>query len=87
MLVDSGNVPRRLADGLPYKLVVDSRQAQCVQFVSLEKNYSTHLMLSTVNLSNINYTLRCFTRSVLGECASDKPLIVKIDNNSETANL
>lgn len=88
MLADSSDIPRRLAEGLPYKVLIDSHEPRCVQFISLWKNYSTHLLLSTSNMSNINYSVVCLSRSSWGTCKNDKqPLIIKTDSNLEMTNL
>lgn len=87
VLADGSDIPRRLSEGLPYKVTLEANASKCIQFVSMEQNISTHLLLSTHNVSNVNYSLRCFSRTSWGSCNDDQDLIVRRDGNTEMVNI
>ena len=87
MLADSSDIPRRLAEGFPYKLIVDPKTEKCVQFLSLEGAQSTHVVLSSNDISKINYTVSCYERFAWQRCNSTEGLILKTVRDNQNINL
>ena len=82
LAIDSSGYPQKLIEGLPHTTLVDNATTgKCVQFLSLEKNTSTYLHMSTHDTTNIKYDVRCFNKDSWMECQRDSPVILRENRN------
>lgn len=62
----------------------------CVQFLSLEKDTPTHLHISSSNVSNLQYDLKCFSKETWNECVDSYKnggIIIGEEKNEEILNI
>lgn len=63
MVLDVKSFARRMVEGLPNTVTVNSsKTGACVQFLSLEKDSSTYMHVSTTNISNLKYDVKCYNK-------------------------
>ena len=88
LTIDSSSYPRKLIEGMPYTLEVNNASTgQCVQYLSLEKNTSTYVHMSTVDTNNFKYDVRCFNKDTWIECQREGSLVIKENRNKEDLNI
>lgn len=87
--LDSSGFPRKLIEGMPTTVLVESASTgQCVQFLSLEKNTSTYMHISTHNTVNLRYDVRCFNKDSWQECdRNNNSLVLQEKRNKEDINV